>query len=142
MIPTFPQVCDALVASFGQVLGPDLIFDGPPVRDVGASGLAIGATRDDDTTAFVAVPSDLASGITEGLTIVCLAWSGSGSTVFKPARDEVGGILTAVATRLVADRTLGGVVDTADLSGGTWTQEQTGAGGLVTCEFKITVQKF
>jgi hypothetical protein len=124
------------------MLGADLVFDGPPVQNVGSSGLSIGATRGDDTTSFSAQASDLASGISESLTITCLAWSGSGDTVFKPARDRVGDIVTATTTRIAADRTLGGVVDTADVTGGTWQQDQTGEGALVTCEFRIFVQKY
>jgi hypothetical protein len=142
MILAFPAVCDALVASLGQVLGADVVFDGPPVRDVSPSGLAIGATREDDTSSFVAGAADLGGGISESLTVTCLAWSGSGDVVFKPARDIVRGIVAAVMGRLAADRTLGGVVSTADLTGGIWTQEQTGEGALVMCEFRITVQQF
>ena len=142
MIPIFPQVCDALTLSLGQVLGADVVFDGPPVRDVGSSGLAIGATREDTSAGFSAEASDLAGGVSEGLTITCLAWSGSGDVVFKPARDRVGDIVTATTTRIAADRTLGGVVDTADVTGGTWMQEQTGEGALVTCEFRIFVQQY
>jgi hypothetical protein len=142
MIPTFPKVCDALMTSLGQVLGADVVFDGPPVRDVGSSGLAIGATREDTSAGFSAEPSDLSGGISESLTVTCLAWSGSGDVIFKPARDRVGEIVTATTNRIAADRTLGGAVDSADVAGGTWLQEQTGEGALVTCEFRVTVQKY
>ena len=142
MILSFPEVCDALTASMGQILGKDVVFDGPPVRDVGTSGLAIGATREDDTSSFAAQAADLAGGISESLTITCLAWSGSGDTVFKPARDQVRAIVAAVSVQLQADPTLGGAVDTSDITGGTWTQEQTGEGALVTCEFRIATRQF
>ena len=142
MIPVFPEVCDALVTSLRLVLGADSVFDGPPVQAVGSSGLSIGATRGDDTTSFSASASDLAGGVSESLTVTCLAWSGSGDVVFKPARYRVGDIVTTTTTRIAADRTLGGVVDTADVVGGTWMQEQTGEGALVTCEFRIFVQQY
>jgi hypothetical protein len=51
-------------------------------------------------------------------------------------------IMTAVAEQLAADRTLGGVADTAYMTGGTWMQEQTGDGALVTCEFRIVIDRF
>lgn len=142
MIPAFPQVCDALVASLRQVLGADVVFDGIPVQQVGAAGVAVGATREDTSSGFAARPSDLAGGISESLTITCLAWSGDGRTVFKPHRDAVGATMLAVIAVVDADRTLGGVVDTAEVTGGTWQQEQTGEGVLVTCEFQITVQTY
>jgi hypothetical protein len=142
VIPVFPQVCDALVASLSQVLGADLVFDGPPVRDVGSFGLAIGATREDVSSSFSAEASDLAGGVSEGLTITCLAWSGSGDTVFKAARDRVGDIFSATTARIAADRTLGGAVDMVDIVGGTWMQEQSGEGALVTLEFRIFVQAY
>ena len=142
MILAFPAVCDALTASLSQVLGADSVYDGPSVQDIGSSGLAIGATREDTSAGFSAEASDLAGGVSEGLTITCLAWSGSGDVVFKPARDRVGDIVTATTNRIAADRTLGGAVDTADMTGGTWMQEQTGEGALVTCEFRIVVQKY
>jgi len=62
--------------------------------------------------------------------------------VFKPARDQVGDIVTATTDRIAADRTLGGVVSTADVTGGIWQQEQTGEGALCTCEFRILVQQY
>jgi hypothetical protein len=142
MILAFPEVCDALTQSMGLVLGADVVFDGPPVRDVSPYGLAIGATREDDTSSFVAAASDLAGGISESLTVTCLAWSGSGDTVFKPARDQVRDIVAAVSMQLQVDRTLAGAVSTADITGGTWAQEQTGEGALVTCEFRINVQQY
>jgi len=142
VITSFPAVCDALVTAMGQVLGTDVVFDGTPVRDVGPSGLAIGTTREDVSSAFSASAADLGGGLSEGLTVTCLAWAGSGDTVFKAARDRVGEIVTATTNRITADPTLGGVVDTADVSGGIWQQEQTGEGALVTCEFRILVQQY
>jgi hypothetical protein len=43
---------------------------------------------------------------------------------------------------LGADPTVSGAVDTASLTGGTWTQEQTGEGALVTCEFRVSLRRF
>jgi hypothetical protein len=127
----FPEVCDALTAAFSLALGADNVFDGPPAQMVRASGLAIGATREDVSSEFSSPPA-----------VTCLAWSGGGDVVFKPHRDAVNTIMTAVAEQLAADRTLGGVADTAYMTGGTWMQEQTGDGALVTCEFRIVINRF
>lgn len=138
----FPALCDALTASFGAALGADRAFDGPPARFAGSSGLAIGATREDVSSEFQAPPSGLDGASGEDVTVTCLAWSGDGSTEFKRHRDAVRDILAAAEARLAVDRTLGGAVDTAYLTGGTWLQEQTGEGALVSCEFRISARRF
>lgn len=138
----FPEVCDALTGVLGQALGAERVLDGPPARMVGASGLAVGATREDVSSEFQAPAADMAGGVGEDITVTCLAWSGSGGVVFKPHRDAVRDILTAAEATLSVDRTLGGVVDTAYLTGGVWTQEQTGEGAVVTCEFRISARRF
>jgi hypothetical protein len=109
---------------------------------VRASGLAIGATREDVSSEFSSPPAGLDGTVGEDITVTCLAWSGGGDVVFKPHRDAVNTIMTAVAEQLAADRTLGGVADTAYMTGGTWMQEQTGDGALVTCEFRIVINRF
>jgi hypothetical protein len=138
----FPEVCDALTAAFSLALGADNVFDGPPAQMVRASGLAIGATREDVSSEFSSPPAGLDGTVGEDITVTCLAWSGGGDVVFKPHRDAVNTIMTAVAEQLAADRTLGGVADTAYMTGGTWMQEQTGDGALVTCEFRIVINRF
>lgn len=142
IVLAFPDVCDALTASLGQALGVDAVFDGPPPRLVGLAGLAVGATRQDVSSDFTADPADLGGATTESIVIACLAWSADGRVVFKPHRDAVRAIVVAAEEQLAADRTLGGVVDTCDVTGGTWMQEQTGEGALVTCEFRISVRRF
>lgn len=142
IIVAFPDACDALTASLGQALGADNVFDGPPPRLIGLSGLAVGATREDVSSDFTVDPADLSGGTAEGISITCLAWSADGRVVFKPHRDAVRALVVAAETRIAADRTLGGAVDTCDVTGGTWTQEQTGEGALVTCEFRISLRRF
>lgn len=139
----FPAVCDALTAAFGLALGdPQQVFDGPPTQYVGLAGVAVGATRQDVASEFLTPPAGLDGASGEDVTVACMAWSGGGDTVFKPHRDAVLGFLTACDRQLAVDRSLGGVVDAAFMAGGTWTQDQTGSGALVTCEFRINIRKF
>jgi hypothetical protein len=142
MILAFPQICDALTTLMNNALGATRVFDGPQVRQVGPSGVAIGATREDVSSEFTSDSSSLGGDVNQGTTITCLAWAGGGGTVFKPYRDTVRDIVTAASDAIAADRTLGGVVSTADLTGGVWMQEQTGEGAVVTCEFRVYVRKF
>lgn len=142
MILVFPAVCDALAAALGSTLGTANVYDGPPARFVGTSGIAIGATREDVSSEYTSDPAGLGGGTSEFVTVACLAWSGGGGTVFKPLRDAVRAIVSTTTDRIQADPSLGGVCDTADISGGTWMQEQTGEGALVTCEFRIIVRRF
>lgn len=137
MILAFPDVCDALYRIMSLALGADAVFDGPPAAMPGSSGLAIGATREDTTSDFAAPPAGLSGATSEDLTVTCLAWAGSGDVVFAPMRDRVREITQAVATGITADPTLGHVVDRAEITGGTWMQEQTGEGALVTLEFRV-----
>lgn len=138
-----PAVLDALVAVLRVApgLAGGSVFDGPQVDYAGTVGVAVGATREDLSTEFVM--SSAGPGSTaEQVTVSCLAWSGSGDTVFKPHRDRTGQILDAVESALTADRSLGGVVSTAWITGGSLTQEQTGRGALVTLEFRVTADVF
>lgn len=131
-----PAVCDYLAAAFAAQLGPGRVFDGPPTQYIGSSGVALGATREDESVIWDAPTSDM-TGSGEAFTLRCLAWSGSGDVTFKPHRDAVAVFLVAAEEVVAADRTLGGAASTAWITGGTWMQEQTGSGALVTCEFRI-----
>jgi hypothetical protein len=142
MIYNFPAVCDALTTALGQAIGSSNVYDGPPARFLGSSGLAIGATREDVSSEFTSSPAGLSGGSDQDLTVTCLAWSGGGGVVFKPHRDVVRDIVAATTDRVTADQSLGGVVDIAEVTGGTWMQEQTGEGAIVTCEFRINARKF
>lgn len=142
MILTFPDVCDALYRVAGLALGADAVFDGPPASMPGSSGLAIGATREDTASDFAAPPAGLSGATAEDLTVTCLAWSGSGDVVCKPMRDRVREIVATLADGIATDPTLDGVVDRAEITGGTWMQEQTGEGALVTLEFRIACQTY
>lgn len=137
----FPAACDALVTAFRPVVGVD-VFDGPPAQLPGTTGIAVGATREDIVSEWVAPNVDLGGGIGEDLTVTCLTWSGSGGVVFKPHRDAVRSVVETVIATLHADPTVGGAVDTAAVLGGSWTQEQTGEGALVTCEFRLYLRRF
>src|SRR5689334_5176499 len=117
----FPAVCDALTAAFGRTLSaPAQVFDGPPAQFAGLVGVAVGATREDVSSDFLGPPAALDGTSGEDFTVACLAWSGSGDTGFKPHRDAVRDILTAAESALAEDRTLGGIVNTAYITGGTW----------------------
>lgn len=137
----FPGVCDALVTALTQATGV-LVFDGPPARMVGSSGISVGATREDIVSEWLAPATSLDGLSGEDLTIACLAWSGGGGVVFKPHRDVVGGLLDLVIQRLTADPTVGGAVSRTEVAGGSWTQEQTGEGALVTVEFRVSLHRF
>lgn len=138
----FPAVCDALTSKLGFLLGTPSVYDGPPARFVGSSGVAIGATREDVSSEYSASPASLDGDTSEGVTVACLAWSGGGGTVFKPHRDIVRAIVDTVSTLIVSDPSLGGVCDTSDITSGVWMQEQTGDGALVSCEFRIVIRRF
>lgn len=142
MILAFPAVCDVLATRLTTSLGAASVFDGPPARMPGLSGIALGTTREDVSSDFTADPAGLSGVTAEGFSITCLAFAGGGGVVFKPMRDRVREIVVAVADAVAADLTLGGAVDTAEITGGTWLQEQTGEGALVTCEFQIAVRTF
>jgi hypothetical protein len=137
----FPAACDALVAAFAQATGGD-VFDGPPARLPGSSGVAVGTAREDAASEWTASAAGLDGRADEDVIVTCLAWSGGGGVVFKPHRDTVRGLLELAEQGLAADRSLGGAVDTAYLTGGSWTQEQTGEGALVTCEFRVNLHRF
>jgi hypothetical protein len=150
----FAAIADGLVAVFERAVAPLSaarvaansssinVLDGPAVNYVGTAGVAVGATREDVAVDWSTRPGDLAGDSRQTLPITCLAWSGSGSTSFAPHRTTVAAILTAIEAELAADRDLGGVVSTAWITGGTWMQEQTGSGALVTCEFRVTTTQF
>ena len=147
----FGPMTDALVAlcrraveplNPARTTGPVTVLDGPAVSYVGTAGVAVGATREDVTAEWSTQPSDLGGSSRLTLPISCLAWSGSGSTPFAPHRATVTGVLDVIEAELAADRSLGGAVSTAWITGGTWMQEQTGSGALVTCEFRVTCLQF
>lgn len=139
---SFPEVCDALVARLTLALGSSTVFDGPPTRFLGGAGVAVGVTRADMASEFNVNPADVAGGLSEELSIHVLVWSGSGNTTFKQHRDIVAANVQGVFDVITQDRTIGGVVDTSDVTSGTWMQDQTGEGALVTCEITIYVRKF
>jgi hypothetical protein len=139
---TFPVVSDALVAKLTIALGTSLVFDGPPSRYVGSTGVAVGATREDMSSEVNFNAADLGGGLNQELSVHVLAWSGSGDTTFKKHRDNVAALIQIVIDTVAGDRSLGGVVSTSDVTSGTWMQEQTGDGALVTCEITIYVRKF
>lgn len=154
MSTAFAAIADALVAAFGRAVtplndtrtaagtSPIGVLDGPAVEYVGSAGVAVGATREDVIADWAVRPADLAGDSRLTLPITCLAWSGSGSTAFGPHRTVVAAVLAAIEAELATDRDLGGVVSTAWITGGTWMQEQTGAGALVTCEFRVSTTQF
>lgn len=137
-----PGVFDTLTAAMVGAFGPGLVFDGPPAKYVDSKGVALGATRDSESVPWFAPPSDLGGASGEEFSIPCLAWAGWGQITFKPLRDDVAVFLTVAEELLAADRTIGGSVSTAWITGGTWLQEQTGTGALVTCEFRIDCTRF
>lgn len=144
-----PEVLDALVAAWGAAaqtgnlagLRRDQVYDGPPVTQAGTEGVAVGASVEDNAVEFTAPPSAMDGTTQDQFTITCLAWSGSGDTTFKPRRDQVDAVLDALELALSADRTLGGVVSTAWITSGNWTQTQA-SGALVTCEFRVDFTRF
>lgn len=142
MIYAFPGIVDALTSLLGQTLGGSNVYDGPPAAFVKSSGLSIGATREDVSSEFTQSPVALFGGPDESITVACLAWSGGGGTVFKPHRDTVRSIMSTVGDLISGNPSLGGVCDISDITGGSWTQEQTGEGALVTCEFRIVARRF
>lgn len=154
MSTAFAEIADALTATFQAAvrslneernaagLASVAVYDGPSTSYVGSVGVAVGATREEVAAEWTTRPGDLAGDSRLTLPIVCLIWSGSGSTVFNPHRSTVAAVLAAIDAELAADRSLGGVVSTAWITGGTWAQEQTGSGALVTCEFRVTTTQF
>lgn len=136
-----PAVLDALTDLFRTSLPGVPVFDGPAADYAGTEGASVGASAED-----VAIEFDLpAAGLVstgERDTVTCMVWSGSGATVFKPHRDRVNEMLRAVIDGLDRDPTLGGVVSTADPSGGMFAQQQTGRGALVVAELRVTVTQF
>jgi hypothetical protein len=138
-----PLVLDALVAALR--LAPDLaavdVFDGPQPIAAGGEGIAVGASREDNSVEFTWPPADLAGGDAEHATIACLVWSGSGDTTFAPARLRVAELLDAVDAALSANRTLSGAVTRAWITDGVLQQQQAN-GALVTCEFHVETDLF
>lgn len=140
-----PEVLDALVTAWRNAqdlagLRPDQVYDGPSVSYVGTEGVAVGASREDNAVEFTYPAAGLGSAA-DRFTITCLAWSGSGDPTMKPRRARVDAILDALEQRLAEDRTLGGVVSQAWITGGSLVQEQN-RGALVTAEFRVSVTRF
>jgi hypothetical protein len=136
-----PQVLDALVAALRLALPAVDVFDGPQSGAVGGEGIAVGTSREDNSVEFTWPAADLAGGDAEHATIACLVWSGSGDSTYQAARQRVAVLLDAVAAALAANRTLGGAVSSAWITGGVW-QQQAVTGVLVTCEFQVEIDTF
>lgn len=139
-----PAVLDALVAAFRAAPGvsADSVFDGPETAAVRIEGIAVGMSVEDRAVEFTWSYADPGGGDREHGVVSCVAWSGSGDTSFQPHRDRVAELLSAAAAGLAVDRTLGGAVSTAWITGGAFTQEQTGSGALVTAEFRVEFDRF
>lgn len=133
---------DALVTALQSALPAVLILDGPPVAEPGHEGIAIGASREDNSVEWTWQPAEIDGDPEEHATITCLAWYGSGDTVFALARDRVVALVGVVDAVLTADRTLAGAVTAAWITGGVLQQEQSGAGALVTCEFSVEFDRY
>lgn len=140
-----PEVLDALVTLWRSAdnlagLRPDQVYDGPPITYLGTEGVSVGASRKDDSVEFT-LPSAGLGSTGDRFTISCMAWSGSGDTAMKPRRDRVNEILDGLERYLEQDRSLGGVVDTAWIVGGSFSQEQN-RGALVVADFRIHATRF
>jgi hypothetical protein len=143
-----PEVLDALTRTWrtsadvqSAGIRPDQVLDGPPTSYMYSEGIAVGASREDNSVEFRRNPSSMTDS-NERFDVTCLAWSGSGDTVFKLLRDRCDAFLAAADAALAADRTLGGVVSNAWLVDGAMTQEQTGQGALVMVEFTIEATNY
>lgn len=150
-----PAVYPALVARWklaaaSMDLAQSQILDGPAVTYAGTEGVAVGATADDTTAEFDFPPGAL-DGDAERTVIPCLAWAGWGDTTFGTLRDRVNLILTTIRADLAADRTIGGTVSTAWITGGNFRQDHVVEtvdgtpqyfGALVMCEFRIQFDRF
>ena len=138
-----PEVLDALTelwraSPLVQEAGirPDQILDGPPVTYLYSEGVAIGASREDNSVEFFSSATGLDTQ-DERFNVNCITWAGYGDTTFKPLRDKCDSFLAALDNALATDRSLGGVISNAWLTSGAITQEQTGNGALVMVEFTI-----
>lgn len=134
-----PEACDAYYRAL--VASPDLVgvtvFDGPAALDAGDEGIAVAATREDVAATFAVTASDMASDGANQVSIASLVWVRTGDTTFSTARARASQLFRFAAAALAADRTLGGAVSTAWVTGGNFHQEQSGKGALVVVEFRI-----
>lgn len=135
-----PAVLDALVEVFRVALPGVPVFDGPAAEYAGTEGASVGASTEDMAVEFELPDRGLGSR-GERDQVVCLVWSGSGGTVFKPHRDRVDVMLAAVVDGLSRNPTLGGAVSRAVAVGGVFAQQQTGRGALVVAELRVTATR-
>lgn len=138
-----PDAYDYLVAAWktacGQVgLAAGQVLDGPP-GEYNQEGAAVGATVTDTRAEFAYQPEGLdGDGFSERAVIPCMIWSGwSGTATVTQLRDRVRTIYQQILDDLARDRSLGGAVVGAAVTGGEIDQVRSGRGALVTCEFRI-----
>ena len=142
-----PDVYDNRVARWKLISGQaglteDQILDGPSADYAGTEGVAVGATARDTTAEFTYPSATLDGQSAEESSIPALIWSGWGETTFTSRRARVKAIYEVLRADLAADRTMGGLVDDSWITGGIYTQDQTGRGALVMQEIHIQFRRF
>lgn len=139
------DVMSALVTTFtasSSLTGVD-VRDGPPLDGVGdADFVLVGHDGTPDSNADMTVEQEWADlGCTsryENGEVICAVVSQTGDTDLQVRRDRAFTLLAACESALVADRTLGGLVMSAQFVRGAARQFQNRNGSAVVAQFTVT----
>lgn len=135
-----PTVVDALVAALRVTPGIS-VFDGPAPVTPQSDGIAVGAEADASFIVQNQPQTGLQRAYGESVSVICLAWSASGSTTMKPRRDRCAALLEAVADTLRNDPTLGGACDLCWLGPDMeWLQQSNTSGAMCSVGFTVTAR--
>jgi hypothetical protein len=126
----------------GQISQGTMILDGPSPFDTGAAGIAVGASLEDPSGEFAIEKAAVQGDGRQRFTLRCIAWALSGETVWQKSRNKCTDIVRIAEATLATDRTMMGTVSSAFMVGGSFAQQMSDVGNLVTCEFRIDAVRF
>lgn len=145
-VSTVPAALPALAAALHAwpPLAGVQVSDGPPSEESDAlEAIAVGYNPEEDIyAADVNTTPQLGARAEEAYPVECSLGVLNGDMDLQAARDRAFGLLDAVADLLTANKTLGGVVMSAVLTGYRLRQSRTDAGMLARINFTVSVRAF
>lgn len=139
-----PAVVDALVVRLNAAPAVTVaVFDGPEadwstsVQDL----LAVGLSPENFANPSVREPAGL-RGSRESVDVTCLARAWGGSSRIKTVRDRAYELLGAATVVVEADRTLGGVCKSVQVTGSIYLPMRAAQGLLVDVVFTVRARQF
>lgn len=119
-----------------------LIQDGPWLASpADPDVICVGWTPDEGSGVETTVSYDVGSS-QEASDVLCMVSSWGGDTDLVARRFRADALLDAMAAEVAADRTLGGAVTLAEITGHAWDQYQAKGGCQVTVEVTVHVEAF